>query len=66
MDDSKRRRVRLIAMALGAITLGVVASYEMKKPVLGVAEDVAAAQKLLGERGLRADLAPVSLWDVDL
>ncbi len=65
MEESKRRRVRLAAIVIGALVLIGVVTYEQRKPVHVVPEDAAAAQRLLAAHGRRADFAPASLWDVD-
>jgi len=65
MDESRRRRVRLIAFGLAALVLLGVALYQHEAPVFAVPDDAQAAAKLLAAHGYRSDFTPSSLWDVD-
>jgi hypothetical protein len=65
VEESNRRRARILLVVLAAAVLLGVACYQHWSPLLTVSSDAEAGARLLVEHGFRGDYSGGSLWDLD-
>ena len=65
MEESNRRRVRILLVVLAAAALVLVACYQHWAALLSVSTDAEAGARLLVDHGFKGDFSPASLWDLD-